>query len=150
MKKFVLVLGLSAGLSGCGMEQSIHSEITSIDPVLTEVPSDCVKFLSSSERSWFQKFQKGNFLVDGWKDRTEELLGKTPFDMQEEVAEKMMDLGYRIGCEWSRDNSVRRIDNDMLESWGGQIRSVANRRPNDILDKLNELYDEVIEVLGGF
>ena len=52
-------------------------------------------------------------------------------------------LGMKIGCEWSKDNDVRKIDNDMLRQWGTLLKKTAGQDPEQILEVIVEIEHKV-------
>jgi hypothetical protein len=84
------------------------------------------------EDAWFQQFQEGTMLIDGWMDITRELLGKVGPAERAVIENALARLGEKIGREWARDNDVRKIDNMMLRVWGNRLKSAA-RKQSDLL-----------------
>ncbi|MCL2789123.1 MAG: hypothetical protein FWD79_00610 [Desulfobulbus sp.] len=93
-----------------------------------EIPAS----LNSEERKWFRIFQEGNFLSDGWQDISAEILAKT--SPEERSVQKVVldNLGRKIGMEWCRSNSVRKVNSAMLMAWGDILRATARKNPQQI------------------
>ncbi|WP_457574732.1 hypothetical protein [Desulfolithobacter sp.] len=121
---------------------SIHSS-----PVSMEHP-DRPQELSERERAWLETFYKGNMLADGWERITEEILSKTPREMQEEQKKVLEVLGEKIGREWCRDNEVRRIDTRMLRLWGERLKQAAEEDPRKLVEVIRKIDQKVDEILN--
>ncbi|MBW2328741.1 MAG: hypothetical protein JRF04_03845 [Deltaproteobacteria bacterium] len=102
--------------------------------------------LSPEEKEWFAKFQEGSLFVQGWKGITADILAKTPEDLQEEQRLALETLGTKIGCEWSKDNEIRKIDTDMLKQWGKQLKQTAGQNPGQLPEIIAEI-NQVVAVL---
>jgi hypothetical protein len=103
--------------------------------------------LSPEEKEWFAKFQEGTLFVQGWKGITADILTKTPEDLQEEQRLALETLGTRIGCEWSKDNEIRKIDNDMLKQWGKQLKQTVIDNPHQVSQVIAEINQRVAMLL---
>lgn len=108
-----------------------------------EIPAS----LTPEERKWFRVFQEGNFLSDGWQDIAAEILAKTA--PEERPAQKVAldDLGRKIGMEWCRPNSVRRVNSAMLSAWGDILRATARKNPQQLawaISFINQKVDAAI------
>ncbi|WP_310598698.1 hypothetical protein [Desulfobulbus sp.] len=93
-----------------------------------EIPSS----LNSEERKWFQIFQEGNLLSEGWQDISAEILAKTPPEQRPAQKVALDNLGKKIGMEWCRPNAVRRVDSSMLVAWGDILRTTARKNPQQL------------------
>ena len=136
----VLFLGLlllpMQVIAGKELEENIHhkqddASIFSLD-----------KF-SPEEKQWFVKFQEGTFYAQGWKEITADILEKTPEEVRERQRIALEILGVKIGCEWSKDNEVRKIDNDMLRQWGSLLKKTAGQYPEQISEVIVEIQHKV-------
>jgi hypothetical protein len=56
-------------------------------------------------------------------------------------------LGEAIAAEWSRDNSVRRIDNRMLSLWGSVVQSAPT--PEQQQMSVTVIQEDVDNLLSG-
>jgi hypothetical protein len=108
-----------------------------------EIPSQ----LNSEERRWFRVFQEGNFLSDGWQDISTEILAKTPPEQRQEQKTALEHLGNKIGLEWSRPNTVRKVDSSMLQEWGDILRKTARSNPKQLAKAIAYIDQEVDAVL---
>ncbi|WP_456387464.1 hypothetical protein [Desulfolithobacter sp.] len=104
--------------------------------------------LTERERAWLETFYKGNMLADGWERVTEEILDKTPLEMQEEQKKVLEILGEKIGREWCRDNRVRRIDTRMLRQWGEKLKQAAGEDSRKLAETIREIDQKVNEILN--
>lgn len=104
--------------------------------------------LSPEEKKWFVKFQEGTFYAQGWKSITTDILAKTPDELQEEQRLALETLGNMIGCEWSRDNDIRKINNDMLKQWGKQLKQTVVNNPHHVSRLIAEINQKVAMLLN--
>ena len=104
--------------------------------------------LSPQEKEWFVKFQEGTFYAQGWKQITADILAKTPKELQEEQRQALEELGIKIGCEWSKDNDIRKIDTDMLKQWGEQLKQTVNKDPHQVPEVIAEINQKVAMLLN--
>ncbi len=103
---------------------------------------------AKEEQEWYKKFYEGTFLVKGWKRRMEEILQAVPSQNKEAIRESLETLGEKMGREWSKDNSVRRIDSSMLKKWGEALGTAKKTGP-DILDQeIAKIDAEVDKILA--
>ena len=100
--------------------------------------------LSSEERKWFQVFQEGNLLSEGWQDISAEILSKTSPEQRPSQKVALEKLGNKIGMEWSRPNAVRKVDSSMLRQWGDILRTTARTNPQQ-LTKAIALIDQKVD-----
>lgn len=73
------------------------------------------------EQEWLQTFYRGTLLVKGWKQRMREVLHEIPPAERHHIKILLTNLGDKIGREWAKDNSRRRIDTQMLQTWGENL-----------------------------
>lgn len=103
--------------------------------------------LSAEEKEWFETFQRGTFFAPGWREITAALLAKAPYEFKSGLRQTLDLLGNRIGCEWSRDNDIRRIDSDMIAQWGDMLRQAAAGEPEQIPQVVANLNRQVLTLL---
>ena len=102
---------------------------------------------TKKEQEWFRKFYEGTFLVKGWKARMNELLDNIPDQDKESMGALLAELGEKIGWEWAKENHVRRVDTQMLQQWGENLRA-AKRRGWDVLaEEIRKVDEELDEIL---
>ncbi len=103
--------------------------------------------LSPEEKEWYITFQEGTFYVQGWKEITAEILKKVPHkQLKGKLHQSLQSLGKKIGCEWSKNNDIRKIDNDMLEQWGDILKTAAKETPNRLPQVIADLGRKVAAV----
>ena len=103
---------------------------------------------TKEEQQWFRKFYEGTFLVKGWKFRMEEVLQGVPDSAKDSVGDLLSNLGEKIGREWSRDNTVRRIDTAMIQKWGEDLRRSKKKGTDVLIEELRRLDAEVDKILS--
>ncbi len=107
------------------------------------IASVSVDQLSAEEKEWFDIFQQGTFFTRGWQEITKEVLAKTPPDLQGKQRIALEKLGWKIGCEWSKDNTVRKIDTKMLQKWGRLLKDTAGENPQQLKEVIAEIDQKV-------
>lgn len=104
--------------------------------------------LSPEEKEWFVIFLEGTLYAQGWKEITADLLANTPEESLEEQRLALEVLGVKIGCEWSKDNDIRKIDNDMLKQWGKMLKQTVIDNPHQIFQVIAEIDQKVAVLLN--
>lgn len=107
-----------------------------------------VEELNKEAREWFAKFQEGGMFFDGWKEISSDVVSKVPDEKRISTKIAMLALGIRIGCEWSKDNDIRKISTQMLKEWGGQLRDTVEARPDKIPGVIRIIESEVDTLLA--
>lgn len=102
---------------------------------------------SKKEEEWFRKFYEGTVLVKGWKQRTEDIVETVTAANQEEIRDRLVNLGEKIGREWAKDNNVRRIDNAMLKQWGEDLSKAKDNGFGALSETISKLDAEVARIL---
>lgn len=126
--------------------QASEAQAAPVDGVLEQryvIPAE----LSPEERRWFKVFQEGNLLSEGWQAISNEILAKTPLEQQPAQKAALENLGTKIGTEWSRPNSVRKVNSAMLREWGDILRQTARDNPRLLAKTLETIDKEVDAVL---
>ncbi|MBF0257479.1 MAG: hypothetical protein HQK62_01360 [Desulfamplus sp.] len=103
---------------------------------------------SREEENWFKKFQEGTFLVKGWKSRIKDTLKPFSSPEKENLHQQLEILGEKIGREWSRDNSLRRIDTPMLQKWGNDLLAAKDGGSEILVSEIKRLNAEVERLLS--
>jgi hypothetical protein len=101
-----------------------------------------------TEEENFQKFLKGAFWVKGWNARVKEILQAVPEEDKVEMKKLLAELGEKIGREWARNSSVRKIDSDMLKKWGSQLKKAGAIGPPQLVKQLRELERNVNKIIS--
>lgn len=104
--------------------------------------------LSEEELKWFNKFMEGTIILDGWKDITKKILADTPQNQRHQQRQLLESLGIKIGMEWSRDNTIRRIDTGQLREWGRDLKATARKQPERLSELIVSIGREVDYLLN--
>lgn len=73
---------------------------------------------------WVLVFYQGSLIFPtGWSDLNSYLHGASTRAQGKVFDAQLAVLGKLIAAEWSKDNSLRRIDNQMLSLWGSVVQS---------------------------
>ncbi|MDY6981525.1 MAG: hypothetical protein SV422_00405 [Pseudomonadota bacterium] len=87
---------------------------------------------------WVTRFYTGNGPVPGWLDMTEQVLERLPPERRGNIEARLFDLGGRIGAEWAKDNSVRRINTRAAGVWrDALLEALAQDDLDAFLDRLS-------------
>lgn len=103
---------------------------------------------SKEEEDWFKKFQEGTLLAKGWKSRVKEILKPFGTPERERFEQELQILGARIGREWSKDNSIRKINTKMLQDWGESLVAAKDRGSGALIDEIQEIRVKVDKLLS--
>ena len=103
---------------------------------------------SKQEQAWLKKFYEGTFLVKGWNSQMKALLKDFDGDEKEALNDSLSRLGERIGREWAKDNTVRRIDTANLQQWGKSLADAREKGPDFLTEEIRIIADTVDEMLG--
>lgn len=136
---FIFILPVFAG------NTHQYSQEKGID--VTNIDKELLDKLSEEEQEWYHKFQNGLMFFSGWKKTSEEILDCLPVEEQPATQHLLETLGIRIGTEWSKDNSERRIDTDQLQSWGQRLREARKTGARQLADTVKEITVEVNDIL---
>ncbi len=131
----VLFVQLSGGVS-CSW--SSEDEVVSSSEISEQV---------MEEQRWYNRFQQGYLMFDGWQEIEKTVLTVTPVEEREARQARLNELGKKIGKEWSRDNEVRRIDTAMIKNWGKILKNAVESEPEKIKEVLAQISSEVDSLL---
>ncbi len=123
------------------------ANLAAIEKRLLQSNPQSVEELDEEARQWFGKFQEGGMLFDGWKEISDDVVQQVPDDEKIKTKVTMLALGIRIGCEWSKENDVRKISTTMLKKWGKQLRKTVAKTPVQIPAVINAIEAEVDSLL---
>ncbi|MCF8056208.1 MAG: hypothetical protein K9K37_06180 [Desulfocapsa sp.] len=123
------------------------ADLSAIEKRLLPNHLESIEEMDEEAREWFGKFQEGGLLFDGWKEISDEVVKRVPDDQKIKTKVTMLALGVRIGCEWSKENDVRKISTDMLKKWGKQLRKTVADSPVKIPTVINSIEAEVDSLL---
>ena len=104
--------------------------------------------MSEDEKEWFTAFLEGNFLIDGWKEISSDILSNIKPHEREEQKVRLHELGFKIGSEQSKGNEVRKIDNDKLRKWGKVLKNTAEDAPHLLTEVIQRIDTEVNNLLN--
>lgn len=123
------------------------ANLGAIEKRLLEVSHNSLAMLDEEGLDWYAKFQDGGLLFDGWQEISEDVLAKIPDENKIFTKVTMLALGVKIGCEWSKENDIRKINTDMLQDWGKKIRTSVTESPETISVVISSIESEVNELL---
>ena len=103
--------------------------------------------LSEEERHWYSKFQNGLIFFSGWKEISEEILAYLPPEERSEIQHHLEVMGVRIGTEWAKANSERKIDTDQLHAWGNSLRQARKLGARQLSETIKIITLEVDAIL---
>jgi len=112
-----------------------------------DIHQEVLQQLDDAERDWYRRFQEGIMFFDGWSSISQEILSIYPEELVEEKKQMIQRLGVKIGAEWCKDNEIRKIDNEMLRSWGDKIRASVAQGPEMTTQALIDIEYEVDALL---
>ena len=97
---------------------------------------------------WVLVFYRGNLLYPtGWSDINSYVHAAATPAQTSLLNKQLAVLGEAIAAEWSRDNSVRRIDNRMLSLWGSVVQSAPT--PEQQQMSVRVIQEDVDNLLSG-
>lgn len=113
-------------------------------------PAEGLTFDDALHRSWYDRFWTGScedvnaFCVPGigWMESIHIVLEKTPMDQQEQMAERLWEMGRAAGHDWARDNNLSQITTNDLMRWGQMLSDTE-----DTGTTVNEIEGEVCQRL---
>lgn len=125
------------------------ANLSVIEKYLQQSNPQTIEELNEEARGWFSTFQEGGMFFDGWKEISDDVVEKVPSEKKIRTKITMLALGVRIGCEWSKDNEIRRISTKMLKEWGGKLRDTVDKRPDNIPHVIRNIEAEVDTLLAS-
>ncbi len=155
-KVFQLLISLLMSLSIVGVHPSQSlgtmstSQLTKLieeKTIASNVGDISLPALKGEEKEWYEKFQNGLLFFDGWKKITKEILFNLPHEDKKVTKNFLKLLGQKIGSEWCKANSIRKIDTDMLLQWGNNLKEILRRNPNKITETLRAIDSDVNRIL---
>lgn len=147
MKGFFIFLVVSISFfQQSNLSYASEAQASVYPPVPIESNGE-VAFLSDQEKEWYREFQEGNLFSDGWQEISSEILAKTPENNREQQREILHNLGHRIGMEWCKDNTIRRIDTSLLKKWGSLLKDTAREKPEQLNQVVASIKKEVDTLL---
>lgn len=144
MRAGVCILLLGGGGTLAAADQETPASSSGQVAYAYEIPPQ----LSSEERIWFKVFQEGNYISRGWQNICAEILAKTPPEQRSMQQAALDNLGRKIGMEWARPNSVRKVTSSMLLEWGDILRQTARTNPGELSRAIASINQKVDAVLN--
>ena len=92
-------------------------------------------------------FNSMALLADGWHEITAYRLSRTPEEERSAQRLALDNLGRKIVLEWVRPNDVRKVDTDMLRTWGSELKKTAKQDPQQLARTIAAIDQEVEAVL---
>jgi hypothetical protein len=123
------------------------ANLAAIEKRLMQANDDSLQSMNKEARSWYSKFQEGGWLFDGWQEISDNVVAKVPQENKIKTKVTMQSLGVKIGCEWSKENAVRKISTEMLKDWGKRLRKSVSDSPDNLVVVINSIESEVNELL---
>lgn len=95
---------------------------------------------------WVTRFYTGSGPAPGWLDMTEQVLERLPPGQRANIEARLFELGGRIGAEWAKDNSVRRINTRAGGVWrDALLEALAQDDLDAFLDRLSTDVDALLD-----
>jgi len=123
------------------------ANLAEIEKFLRQGNPKTIEQLDEEAKEWFSTFQKGGVLFDGWKEISDKVINNVPESEKVHTKLQMLALGVRMGCEWSKENDIRKISTKMLRNWGNEIRETVKSRPGEVPLVINKIEGEVDALL---
>lgn len=117
--------------------------LSAMEQHLMEENNDPLQAMDKKARNWYAKFQKGGLFYDGWQEISEKVIANVPEQTKGKIEIVMLELGVKIGCEWSKENEIRKISTAMLRGWGKQLRKTISDSPAQLPILLSSIKSEV-------
>ncbi len=140
---FGTVLHVSAAQNDEYENRTKELEFLNILPI----DQDIINSLDADQLKWYQRFNEGVLFFDGWQDISQSIVSQYPIEKQKQIRRFIQRMGIIIGTEWSKDNTVRKIDTNQLDSWGDSLKEAANKDNGYLTLVLAQIGDEVETLL---
>ena len=121
--------------------------LAAIEKRLSQASDTSLQALDEEAKDWYATFQKGGLFFDGWQEISEDVVAMVPDEKKLKTKVTMLALGVRIGCEWSKENDVRKISTKMLQEWGKQLRKTVEHSPDSLSVVITSIESEVDALL---
>lgn len=103
--------------------------------------------ITEEEKKWYKTFQEGNLLADGWVDISKDILARLPTEHHTKQQENLLQLGDKIGREWTKHNKTRKINTDMLKKWGQALKDASKKNPEALTAAITDIDRQVDTIL---
>jgi hypothetical protein len=144
--RYILLMLLTFGVAPQGFAATVAH--ASVGHEKVTVGTYDVSSMSENEQEWFLTFLRGNFFADGWEQISSDILSSTFAREREQQKDRLVELGFKIGSEWSKGNDKRKINTSMLREWGSVLKSAAKDTPHLLAEVLQRIDKEVDELLN--
>jgi hypothetical protein len=101
-----------------------------------DVPYDGLAFDDAKHRLWYARFWTGNCgrlslftCFPGqpyWNETMRRLVASAPAERRQALAQRLLQLGRRIGHEWAKENDVRKISTDHMRAWYAKLEKAGD------------------------
>ncbi len=96
---------------------------------------------------WVMRFYTGYRAVPGWLQMTEQVMQRLRPEERAVTSARLFELGARIGAEWAKDNSVRRLTTRSAGVWRDALLEALSR--DELGAYLDRLSADVDALLAG-
>lgn len=94
---------------------------------------------------WVTRFYNGYGAVPGWLAMTEQVLQRVDEAERAVTRARLFELGGRIGAEWAKDNSVRKLTTRSAGVWrDALLEALSQGELGDYLDRLSMDVDALL------
>jgi hypothetical protein len=151
MLRIPLLLVLTALLAACAVrapQPEWPDGIPSRDVFRAEWQRSTGNQMVQSEEEyllWVERFYTGYTAVPGWLNMTAQVLQRLPEGERDQIKARLLELGGRIGAEWAKDNSIRRLSTRSAGVWrDALLEALARAELNSYLDRLSTDVDALL------
>ena len=136
MRNFLIVVALSAGLSGCASLIPTHpwpadlpEKSYFIQAYQAHLGGDTNRTQIENHLVWIKRFYHGTLIFPtGWNDMTRQLVDSVESAEDKQlITQRLFNLGKIISVEWAKPNNVRKINSSNMGVWGNSLRIAAER-----------------------
>jgi hypothetical protein len=96
---------------------------------------------------WVTRFYQGFNMVPGWLGMTEQVKARLPAEHWQQAEPRLRELGRRIGAEWAKDNTVRKLDTRTAAVWRDALLEALAQ--DDLDAYLLRLEQDVAALMNG-
>lgn len=96
---------------------------------------------------WVTRFYQGFNMVPGWLDMMTQVQARLPTEQWPAVEPRLRALGRRIGGEWAKDNTVRKLNTRTAAVWRDALLEALAQ--DDLDAYLLRLEQDVAALLDG-
>ncbi len=96
---------------------------------------------------WVTRFYQGFNMVPGWLGMTEQVKARLPAEQWQNAEPRLRELGRRIGAEWAKDNTVRKLNTRTAAVWRDALLEALAQ--DDLDAYLLRLEQDVAALMDG-